>query len=1428
MSKTKSFLSLFLLGILGFTIVSCGESSNTGANTQSNTTTKTVVTTTNPHIETTTENTKTDVDTTTVNTTTQNHTSTIHDVTSSHNTTTYYETTTEGHTHNMYFHCANPASCTDDGNYEYYECLDCGKCYRDFDGKTEIYDVIEHAYGHDLVHHQYQEPTLYSLGNIEYWECVRCEEKFSDEDGLHPLEVDPVIPMIERNYIFSKDNVFIENDYAYIIIYDENDSDFEQTVYGTYEVNIDPATCLEDGCQTTTVRFTADGINLYLGKEVLDSDLEYVFETIIEAKGHTYSSKWNYDYEYHWHDATCGHNVTTEKEAHEMGEWKITAPTVSTNGKETRSCTKCDYTETIIIPSYMVFESYNGGYRASLRKYDDKGYSYEYNGPSHLIVPETYNGLNVVALGTIDNELIDEITIPRYVKELYTLGSSIKKIHWNCSYIDNDMLMYINQLSLDDFIIENYGTITFDGRVMPINTKKYTVDSSCYRYVDVDGMLFSTDYKTLISCPLLYSDDVIDLSKYDTLIIIDSCAFLSNNAKEIIFPANLEQIGNCALQYSRIETLTIPKKVSMIGIAAFSECESLTTVYFNASNVSISYNSDYSNSPIFSLCPQLTTLYVGNSENIVKVISKNTFRNTTNLVNVYIQDGIESIGEYAFMNSGVKELVIPDSIEDIHEYAFNGVRFDKLTVKAITLPYTSINELVITYGETITYDMLKEVYHLGKVTLSEGITSIGTKAFYTKDLEEITLPTTLLSIGDYAFYSCSLKEIDIPNSVSSIGEYAFSGCSFTEFRFPEGITELSNYVLRSNTKLEEVYVPSTVTKFGTSPFDNDENITTATGPLSIFRYISNSVITFNGTSGMKLYLDSYTSVRNLTLPNTIEEFSLNDNTSVEYIVINGFKYITDINGNPVVLLGVEETTIDTLVVPKTVKVISDNAFNGNTKLKEVDLNDNLYSIMADAFTGCSALEYIYIPKDVTIIGWGAFSYCTSLTEVAFENGSNYTGTNRIFGGSNAIESITCPANVLYDGFVMNDQKAQQALKYVSINGGTYIPSNALYNAINVSHIVIPDYIEYIEEYAFYNSGITGVDLSKNITRIYERTFYNSKLESIYIPKNIKIIDKEAFYNCPLEHVSFEEGSLLESIGNYAFNGGKFTEFKIPQSVTSIGVGAFYECGNLLSISIPSSVTVILENTFYKCMSLTSIVIPNTITKISDGAFAFCKAATSLTFENGSSLKYIGYNAFKNCQSLETIEVPTSVTYIGEYAFSNCSSLKHITLPFAGTKVYTSSDDIQYHVAILFSSTNDQELYQSITCKYVSYSTGSRQIREDSYYVPKSLTSITINGCTTINNYAFYGYDTLEEITIGASVKTIDVYAFAKCYHLTTLNLSGTLEKINSSVLEDTYITNINYSATTSQWNSIEKSDFWKYNCYTLQTITCTNGVINIS
>ena len=85
------------------------------------------------------------------------------------------------------------------------------------------------------------------------------------------------------------------------------------------------------------------------------------------------------------------------------------------------------------------------------------------------------------------------------------------------------------------------------------------------------------------------------------------------------------------------------------------------------------------------------------------------------------------------------------------------------------------------------------------------------------------------------------------------------------------------------------------------------------------------------------------------------------------------------------------------------------------------------------------------------------------------------------------------------------------------------------------------------------------------------------------------------------------------------------EVTIPNSITSIGWSAFYNCRNLTSVTIPNSVTSIVWSAFYNCRNLTSVTIPN-------------------------SIESIGDNAFNGCSKLKKIEIPDSVTYIGSKAF----------------------------------------------------------------------------------------------------------------------------------------------------------------------------------
>ena len=127
-----------------------------------------------------------------------------------------------------------------------------------------------------------------------------------------------------------------------------------------------------------------------------------------------------------------------------------------------------------------------------------------------------------------------------------------------------------------------------------------------------------------------------------------------------------------------------------------------------------------------------------------------------------------------------------------------------------------------------------------------------------------------------------------------------------------------------------------------------------------------------------------------------------------------------------------------------------------------------------------------------------------------------------------------------------------------------------------------------------------------------------------------------------------QGKKVVGIKDKAFRGSNIRSVEIPDSVTSIGDGAFYECRSLTSITIGSNVTSIGNEAFYNCRSLTSITIPNSVTSIGNYAFSYCSSLTSITLPN--SVTSIGDGAFSFCSNLTSITIPNSVTSIGESAF----------------------------------------------------------------------------------------------------------------------------------------------------------------------------------
>lgn len=347
------------------------------------------------------------------------------------------------------------------------------------------------------------------------------------------------------------------------------------------------------------------------------------------------------------------------------------------------------------------------------------------------------------------------------------------------------------------------------------------------------------------------------------------------------------------------------------------------------------------------------------------------------------------------------------------------------------------------------------------------------------------------------------------------------------------------------------------------------------------------------------------------------------------------------------------------------------------------------------------------------------------------------------------------------------------------------------------------------------ASVDGVLFNKDKTELI-RFPQESEKTSYTIPDSVTTVGCRAFYNCwNLSNISIPDS--VTDIYKGAFSSCGITTAIIPESVAKIEDSTFYYCYDLTSVTIPNSVTTIGDSAFDSCESLTTIVLPDSITSIGDYAFEGCSELTHITLPD--SLQSIGEYAFAFCDSIESIILPKNVKAIGDYAFYSCDNLSKITVD--ESNIYFSNDEC----GVLFN--NDKTCLIFCPCDIETYTIpdGVTEICNSAFAGCEKLTNVTIpDGVITIGESAFYYCPELTSIKMPDTLATISDLAFGYCKNLTNISIPDSVTTIGDYAFEGCHsITSITIP------DSIASMGVFVFNyCNSLTNINFPNNITEIN
>lgn len=785
-----------------------------------------------------------------------------------------------------------------------------------------------------------------------------------------------------------------------------------------------------------------------------------------------------------------------------------------------------------------------------------------------------------------------------------------------------------------------------------------------------DSKLTTIDTSAFEGCSLM------KLSKLpEGLTTINASAF--KDCKKISLtdlPTGLITIGNAAFENCTMLRIGKLPAITALGMAAFKNCVKLSFLSVDTSNLA------EINATAFEGCTGLSSVQINGGEKKQTTIADGAFATCNSLKWLDIEN-VKSIGKNAFAKLPFSALEI-NQVDTIGESAFAGC--DKLENPVIQNVKT-IGASAFAGSGAQTDD--------NKVLL-DSIQNVGSRAFegcqFTsadiRDLEKVTTYTDPETKIEYSpFAKSSIKKVEFSDETkNTVCTKAF-----------KNVTSLQS------VELAYCFTYGNISTIDASAFEGCVNLTDIN--------LSDKLTTINGLAFYNTGLTEITVPASLTKITTASAAGKNVGPFAGGVL----RKVTFADGVTKSLQGMfmGTTSLEEVVLPKSLKTIDQNAFKDCSSLKKLSVGksggenvlDTVETINAGAFNGCSSLETLTL-KNVAKIDSSdtnrTFGGCTSLKKVSV------TGVTTTDNTGKTTLSTTIGTSAFKDNKALKEINldtiktvSQEAFRGCGVADDGTDPATLTLNNVNA-----------IGALAFYGCGFKAVQIPRQLTSVATGKingveygpFAGGKLETVSfgtlintIPDNLcmnttslqkielqsvkaslRTIGKNAFKGCTsVEEVTIPKGIL--TVSNSAFEGcSGLTDVTI--AAKTINAKAFAECTNLKAVKMEEGVTTIQGMAFANTQ-VSAVTIPSTLTTagttkegtIEKGPFAGTMIATvhgqtedSTEVQEGATIlpetKKIPDNLFLGCTSIIDVQIPETVTEIGQKAFKDASSVENVT------------------------------------------------------------------------------------------------------------------------------------------------------------------------